>query len=757
MSIVHKYPFTSLYPAGYKLLFSVLNTLTKQSLKKKKKPGNREAGMSETKQVGCVFCDGGCSLSADINEGGIKLSPLDSKLPAICSKAQMFQEYRSHPDRITVPLKNIGRRGEPVWQEVEWDDALSEIAERLKQIIELHGPHALAVSEMPLNHGFGALTRRLMNAIGSPNYIAPVELCMGNTAQVCRTTLGYYVSPTWDTADLVVYFGQNRGPERWPAEYLKLKAAKQRGAQLIVIDPRKTETAEIADLHLPIRYGTDAALMLGWINVIINEGLFDSGFVKAVTIGFDELAARVSEYPPNKVASICGISEELVTTTARMYAAAAMPIIPWGATVDMQRNSTSAIRCQCILRALVGAINKSELVFNPPFGGITNSEVARFDLISAEQRDLQLGSEDYPLLSFKTEPLYRDALATAGINYTLDIMGLSCSAHPSTLFEAMRTGKPYPVKAFFSLANNTVMSYAGMQGIIEAFLNQDLVVVFETFMTPTAQLADFVLPGDMWAERDILGPAFDVAPAYTFSQKLTKPAGQCRDYYSIVKDLADRLGYLELFPWQNVEEYYDWRLEPLGLTFAQAQGKPAIPLKPTAMGTFLTPSGKIELKSSVLEALGSDPLPYYVEHSEPGIDEEAYPFTAFAGARDACSYNTALHQMPALRAREPEPEAYINPDDLGKIGIKDGQWVSVVSTTGSIELIARSDTRQPQGTVRIPHGWWKPETPAGISNGLSSAMLHNDGMVFSDAKWNLDPEQGLANLRGGIRVRLGQK
>jgi len=710
--------------------------------------------MKETKQVGCVFCDGGCLLAAEIEGDDITLSPLNPKAPAICSKARALSEFRNHPGRLTMPLKNVGKRGEPTWEEIGWEQALDEIAERLQTVIGEYGPQAIAVSEMPLNHGFGALTRRLMNALGTPNYIAPVELCMGNTAQVCRTTFGYYVSPMWEMADLVVYFGQNRGPERWPAEFLKLKAALEREAKLIVVDPRKSEIAELADIHLSIRYGTDAALMLGWINVIINENLYDAGFVKAMTTSFEELAERVQEYPPEKVAAICGIDEELIKETARMYAAAAAPVIPWGATTDMQRNSTSAIRCQCILRALVGCINKSELVFNPAFGGITNSEVSRFDLLPTEQRELQLGFDTYPLLSFATEPFYRDALEAVGIDYTLDLMGLSCSAHPTTLFETMRTGKPYPVKAFFSLANNTVMSYAGMQGIIDAFMNQDLVVAFDTFMTPTAQLADYVLPGDMWAEREVVGPPFDVAPVYTLSQRLTEPPGECRDYYFIVKGLAERLGHSDLFPWADAIEYYDWRLAPLGLGFRDAESSPAIPLKPAIMGTFLTPSGKIELKSSVLEALGYDPLPYYAEHAEPGIDEDSYPFIAFAGARDKYSYNTALHQIPTLRAREPEPELYANPADLALLELEEGQWVKVSSTLGVVELMAQPDERQPVGTVRIPHGWWKPETSQGLAAGLSSAVLHNDGILFSDATWNLDPEQGLANLRGGIRVKI---
>ncbi|WP_139652068.1 molybdopterin-containing oxidoreductase family protein [Raoultibacter phocaeensis] len=707
----------------------------------------------ETRYSTCVFCDGGCSVAVR-NDGEITVSPLDPAAPAICSKARMWREYRDHPDRITQPLKNVGSRTAPKWEPVGWDWALDEIAERLSAVIDAWGPEAFAVSEMPLNTGFGGITRRFMNHLGSPNYMAPVLLCMGNTAQVHRATYGWFTAPDWDKADVIVYFGQNRGPELWPAEFLSLKAALERGAVLIEVDPRDTDTARLAHEHLRIRYGTDAALLLSWINVIIEEDLYDRAFVESSTVGFAELAARVREYPPETVASICGIDAETIRRTARLYARAEAAIIPWGVVGDMQKNSTSVLLCQCILRALCGFLNASELVFGPSEGQVTNTQLSDFVALSTEQKEKQLGSDEYPLLSFKGMELYDTASRAAGLDHIPDIMGCSCTAHPARVFEAMRTGAPYPVKAFFAVGNNTAMSYANQQGIIAALLAQELVVVFDHWMTPTAQLADYVLPGDAWMERDVVGPNFDVAPAATFNQAFCDPPGACKDWYYVVKGLADRLGLGEVFPWNDCHELYDYLLAPLGRTWAQTCEQPAIPTRPVAMGSFLTPSGKVELKSSVLEALGCDPLPSYEDPSEPGADCATYPLVVFAGARDKCSYNTNLHQIPALRKREPEPEAYLNPADVERFGLRDGAWVRVSTSHGSVQLVARADVRQPEGTLRVPHGWWKPEAPQGLDQGLSAACLHNDGMLFCDEPWNLDRVQGLPNLRGGVRARV---
>ena len=306
------------------------------------------------------------------------------------------------------------------------------------------------------------------------------------------------------------------------------------------------------------------------------------------------------------------------------------------------------------------------------------------------------------------------------------------------------------------------MSYAGQVGIEDAFLNCDLVVTFENWMTPTAQLSDYVLPGDMWAERDVLSGPFDAGPALNVGRAFFEPVGKCKNWYWVMKQLACRLGIGDAFPWEDERELHGWRLAPSGLTFEEAAERVTVLGKPVAPGTWLTPSGKVELKSSVLEALGFDPLPDYVEPKDPGAEaagrdeggRPVYPYDVFAGYRERANYNTNLRQIPSLRKCAPEPQFYINPADAELEGVAEGEWCRVSTAYGEVQLQCHIDDAQPVGSLRVPHGWWKPEVQGGLGGGLSGASLYNDGMLFPDADWMLDPAQGVPGLRGSLHARV---
>ncbi len=747
--------------------------------------------MSEIKNVICAVCDKGCPLKVKVNNNKMVSAQglMDSKV--ICMKPQFANDYINHPQRLLYPLKNVGsRRGEQKWKRITWEQALDEIAFKLEKIIKKYGPESFAVSTLPVNAGVDqGMVRRLMNLLGSPNWMSGLSMCMGNTAQVHRTTLGWFPMGDYTHAKCIVYIGHNPHEQNWVMEYYQLLQAKERGAKLIVLDPRKSQCANLADLYLPLRYGTDAAMLLGWLNIIINEELYDKKFVKKWTIGFDELKERVQDYPLEKVAKITDCKAEDIKKAAMMYATQGPSIIPWSVNFDMNVNSTSLIRCHSILAAICGYLNKSEMLgyLNPDV--VTISEVEMHEALPDEKKKIQLGTKTYPLFTYEgLKKLNEPSKRVYGREYCNVIS--SFMAHPPTVFKAMRTGSPYAVKAFFILGGNPLMGYANQQGVFEAMKNQELIVSFDHLLNPSAQLADYVLPGDAWLERPSLFPLFDLAPiAIPFQQALVSP-GECKDLYFFIKGLADRLGLKEYFPWNNLVEFMEYRIQKSGLKWEAYEETPLKELmtisqlfspfmmkKPitnkaiSKVGFMLslpftkgvgvaTPSGKVELKSSILEGLGYDSLPYYKEPQQTPISNpklaKEYPLTLFIGLREGPYYNTNLRHVEGLRKQLPNPLALIHPSDAAKYDIQAGDWIWVETTHGKVKMMAQLDEVQPAGTIRVPHGWWLPELEPGEKTGFSGAMWHNDGLVISDDDWNLDPEQGLPNLRGGLLAKVSK-
>ena len=717
-----------------------------------------------TKNVVCASCDIACPLVTEIKDGKVIKVRTHDTVPLkdyICMKGVHAPSGFSNPARITKPLKRVGERGSGQWQEISWDTAMDEIAEKLKVVVDKYGPESLAVSTSQWNtstdNGMG---RRFMNLLGSPNWISGVALCAGNTSAINRMTYGWFPFPDLRKTKCIVLFGHNPMKHSWTPIYHQIREAQRNGAKLIVLDPRRSENAEESDLWLPLKAGTDAAMCLGWLSVIIEEKLYDQEFVEKWTTGFDELKNRVAEYPLSRVSEITGVEESLIREAARMYASVSPACIPWTPITDQQLNSTSSIRLHSILRAITGNLDVKggDLLHGLNQDVLTEDELEWHEILPQTQKDKQLGNEQHPVFTYRGMDALREPTKRVwGREYVNQLSG-NFMAVPYRTFQAMAHGDPYPVKAFISLGNNTMMGFSNMKLIYEAIMNQDLVVAHEHIMTPTAQLADYVLPGDSWLERNHLQDSLRWTASIIVSNKSMEAPGECRGVFDFWRDLAVRMGFEEHFPWKTVEDMYDYRLKKLGVSFkefsdTQFGSLPKPVYKKYEKTGFATPSGKVELKSSILEDLGFDPLPYYREY--PNIKGD-YPLLVFTGVRENEFFQTGHRFVPELRKRRPEPKFFLNSHDAAAHNIENGEWIFIENKAGKIKGIAEIRDDMPKGLVRAPHGWWKPETQQG-KEFLSSAWELSDAQLTIDDPDFMDREQGIPHLRGiPCRVRKCQ-
>ena len=254
---------------------------------------------TETGYSVCTICDIGCQLRTEAHDGRVeRVLAHDNPMLAkhICFKGVAAPSIHNHEDRLRTPLKRVGERGEDKWEEISYEQAMDEIADKLKRIVAEHGPESFAVSTSGWNtQTTHALDRRFMNLLGSPNWISGVSLCAGNTAAVNRMTYGWFPMADFANTNCIVLFGHNPRKHSWTPIYNAINDARRRGAKVIVLDPRVSEQAEIADIHLRLRSGTDAAMCLGWLKVIFDEELYDKAFVRDWCVGFEELRQRVDE------------------------------------------------------------------------------------------------------------------------------------------------------------------------------------------------------------------------------------------------------------------------------------------------------------------------------------------------------------------------------------------------------------------------------------------------------------------------------
>jgi anaerobic selenocysteine-containing dehydrogenase len=675
----------------------------------------------------------------------------------LCARGRLLVDHLYHPDRLNYPLKRAGERGANQWQRLSWDQALGEVADRLAALRDQHGPETLAFTH-GTHRTYHWDGRRFFNLFGSPNLCGANNICMCPSQAVEYATYGGFVggdpAGAGRTKCLVVW-GHAPSQSDPILAFPEIVAAKKRGAKLVVVDPRRTPEAELADWWLPIRPGTDVALMLGWLRLMIEEGWYDRDFVERWTVGFEELRAAVAPYTTEKVSAITWLSPAQICESARCYATTKPAVITWGFGLDKQGvNATQAARARCLLRALAGNLDVpgGELLGRvEPVGKIVGNDVMEFnEALPPEQRVKQLGADEYPFFGFPGWERNVAANRRLPSSYMLPpLADMTCMAHARAVFEAILTGRPYPVTAAISLASNPLLALPNVQRTYAALKALQLYVVMDYYLTPSAVLADYVFPAASTVERTELWltPSFCLA-----CPKGIGPLYERRDDYQFWRGLAMRLGQAEHWPWQTVEEVWDYRLAPVGLTFEGLLAQNGLfgqrEYRRYEQFGFGTPSGKVELRSSTFEALGCAPVPVYREPAQrdqtsAGDSDLAreYPLVLITGSRFMPMYHSEQRHLAAARARMPNPQVTLHPDTAAALGLEEGSWAWVVTPQGRIRLRTHLAAAVDRRMADVQHGWWFPERSAAEPE-LFGVFESNANMLCPDGAEFCSPEIG---------------
>ncbi len=491
---------------------------------------------------------------------------------------------------------------------------------------------------------------------------------------------------------------------------------------------------------------------MAWLNIIINEELYDKDFVKNWTTGFDRLKERVQEYPPDKVAKVTGVPSDKIIEAARTYATHGPAVMPYGVAIDqLGLNGTRTEQAKVIMRAICGYLGVfgGHLIARPGEtnnGGkfVTESELCMMNRLSMEQREKQMGFDVCRLVSLNGWSMMAEHIEKV---FCIPApVTVQIQAHTSMGWRAILTGKPYPIKALIAWGSNP-MAWAGNTKLVYEALKSDnleLSVVQELFMTPSAQIADYVFPAASWMERDLCTNMMDFASLLWAGEKAIPPLGERKDIYEFFRGLAMGAGQDEYWPWEDTEEISNFRLDKTGLILKDVVDRMIVfpdnfDLQPYHKTGFPTPSGKVELYSSVLEDLNYDPMPYYEEPPEsparlPEVAEE-YPLILNTGGNFRPMYHSEfMHKGIGSREKHPDPLMDIHPDTAENLGINDGDWAYIETRRGRIKQKARYNSGMLPDVVNCQASWWFPEKSANEPE-LSGVWESNANVLTLD-----DPE-----------------
>ena len=673
----------------------------------------------ETIPTFCDICFWKCGAIAYVKDGelwkveGNPLDPLSNG--RLCPRGTGGVGAHYDPDRLRAPLIRKSNRGKEEWVEVTWDEAFTFIADKMQKIKASYGPEAVAL----FSHGIGGnFFKHTLKAFGTPNIAAPsFAQCRGPRDVGFRLTFGEDVSSPERTdiknTKCLVLIGSHLGENMHNSQVQEFAHAIENGASIIVVDPRFSVAASKAKHYLPIKPGTDLALLLAWMNVLVNEGLFDQEYVQKYGFGFEQFAASIQQYTPEWAYPETGIEPEVIRETAREMARfKPATLVHPGRHVTWYGDDAQRSRAIALLNALLGSWGRKGGFYTPvsmdvppyPYPAYPKSEKGKVDN----------PDHKYP---FAHETI------TNGIR------------------EATLTGKPYPIKGWFVYATNLLHALPNEEETIKAIQNLDLLVVVDVIPSEIAGWADVVLPESVYLERfDDINVEWFREPFVALRQPVVESPHEQKPNWWMAKKLAEKLGLGHYFPWNDIEEYIEYRLKAAGLSYAELKkrgilrgAKQPIYFDEGVPAEFATPSGKIEFYSVQLQQAGFDPVPKYRRPASgpPGSFRLLYgraPVHSFSRTQS----NHVLMDMMS------ENEVWVNATIAARYGLKSGDYVRLKNQDGIVsnKIKVKATERIRPDCVYMVHGFGH------TAKGLRFAF----GKGASDAqlltRYEIDPLMG---------------
>ena len=687
-------------------------------------------------------CHNACGVLFYVKDGKVdhvEGDPNDAKTHGrLCMRCLDLMEAIYHQDRLKYPMKRIGERGENKWERVSWEEAYDIIEENVRRVWADYGPESIVAMMGTGRNDCYQVPNLCYTAFDSPNFsmgFLAGDACMMPRESLMAIMCGSimlsdcsqmwadrYENPNYQPPEIMMIWGNNPIVANadgffghWVVDLMK------QGTELVVIDPKLTWCASRAKQWIRLRPGTDAALAMAMLNVIIEEDLYDHEFVESYCYGFDQLRERVATMPPSRAAEICWIEESEIYEAARTFAAARPGTVQWGLKLDQQITGVALAQAVCSIYVICGNMDVpgGNVPLDPAFG-LDSGYNHGFHWIPQEVVEKRAGYWKYPLKRY----------------------GLGAMANGDSILELIESGDPYPIKMMWFQSTTAFTNCAAeAPRVYKAILKSDFNVVADPFMTPLAVgCADLVLPVAMSCERDSLN-AYSVP--LTSIKKVVEPWEDSKTDEEIMLDVIKRL-HPERAPWNNVKEWLNSMLDRCDWTPGAQEGAPA-PLnydtlaeqgvaypnqtyqkyakgliRPDGKPGFNTVTGKIELYLPLFESWGLDPLPYYIEPNDSPYKTperyREYDLVLTTGRRSFEFFHSEHRQMKTMREFHPDPIIEVHSEAAKARGIIEGDWVWVENQRGKAKLkVMFNDTLDPR-VVSAEHGWWfpeqKPEAPS---------------------------------------------